>query len=129
MCIECQIYCIDKGETKYEIVHQSKIWFECVIKRQIYYVNKCGTEYEIESQTWYNAQSLAKCVIESQIESHIPKVKVKVFLTFMQHNFPTASQSWNSGGTGLSSSQKQFGFAKKIYSLEISKKLNSKIVI
>ena len=49
--IECQTYCVDKSETKCEMVHQSRIGFECVIKCQIYYVNKCETEFEIVHQS------------------------------------------------------------------------------
>ena len=49
--IECQINYVNKCETKWEIVHQSKIRFECVIECQIFDINECRTEFEIESQT------------------------------------------------------------------------------
>ena len=56
-----------------EIVHQSKIRFECQIECQC---NECGIKCKIESKIEYKAQNVTKCVIESQI----PNVKVKVLL-------------------------------------------------
>ena len=87
--IDCQIYCVDKCETKCGIVHQSKIrfieceiayqskiGFECVIVCQIYNINECGIECEIESQPKYKTQSVTKFVIKSLIEFQILNVKV-----------------------------------------------------
>ena len=46
-----------------QILHQSKIKFECVIECQINYVNECGTECEIIHQI--NIRSIY--VIECQM--------------------------------------------------------------
>ena len=57
--IECQVYYVNECGTEFEIVHQSKIRFECVIK--------CETECEIVHQS----KRRFECVIECETECEI----------------------------------------------------------
>ena len=75
---ECQIDFENKCETEFTIFNQSKIGLECEIECQIYWKNECETVYEIESQTECKAESVTKCVFQSEIESQIPNVKEEV---------------------------------------------------
>ena len=57
--IECQIYCINKSETKCELAYNSKIGSDCVIECQIYCIDECKIAYQ--------SKIVFECGLECQI--------------------------------------------------------------